>query len=297
MTARTLTPAAAFAVGSAGIAVGAGMDAVMKGLSLAIGAYDALLWRGFVAVAIAGVLYAAHRPTLPGRATMRLHVARGVVGAAMSVLFFWGLARVPMAQAIALTFIAPLIALFLAAVILKERVGGATVGASLLAFAGVLTILAGQARAELGHAAFLGALAVMGSALCYAFNLILMRAQSQVAGPIEVAFWQNLVVAATLALAAPWFAHLPELRHAPMVAAAAVLSTLWGVLLSWAYAHGEASYLAPTEYTAFVWAALLGWLVFGETLSPWTLAGAALIVAGCVIAARIRPIPLQEPHA
>ena len=52
------------------------------------------------------------------------------------------------------------------------------------------------------------------------------------------------------------------------------------MLLSWAYARAEASYLAATEYTAFLWAALFGWLVFGEPLSPFTVAGAALIVAG-----------------
>ena len=60
-----------------------------------------------------------------------------------------------------------------------------------------------------------------------------------------------------------------------------------GILLfAWAYARGEASYLAVTEYSAFLWAAALGWLVFGEPVSPYTLAGAVLIVGGCMIAAR-----------
>ena len=58
------------------------------------------------------------------------------------------------------------------------------------------------------------------------------------------------------------------------------------LLLSWAYARAEASYLAATEYTAFLWAALFGWLIFDEPLSPFTLAGAAMIVAGCILAAR-----------
>ena len=51
---------------------------------------------------------------------------------------------------------------------------------------------------------------------------------------------------------------------------------------------GQASYLAPTEYTSFLWAALFGFIIFGETVSPFTLAGAALIITGCVIAARGR---------
>ena len=65
-----------------------------------------------------------------------------------------------------------------------------------------------------------------------------------------------------------------------------MLSTASLLLLSWAYARAEASYLAATEYTSFLWAMLLGWLVFAETVSPFTLAGAALIVAGCILAAR-----------
>jgi S-adenosylmethionine uptake transporter len=125
--------------------------------------------------------------------------------------------------------------------------------------------------------------------VCYAFNIILMRAQSQVAGPIEVTFWQSLIVTAVFLLTAPWLLVVPSGSHAPMLLLAAVLATLSLLALAWAYAHGSASYLAPTEYTGFVWAAILGWIVFAEPLSPWTLAGATLIVAGCAIAARGTP--------
>jgi S-adenosylmethionine uptake transporter len=58
------------------------------------------------------------------------------------------------------------------------------------------------------------------------------------------------------------------------------------LLLSWAYARAEANYLATTEYTSFLWAMLFGWLFFEEVVSPFTLAGAALIVVGCILAAR-----------
>lgn len=298
MTNRALSPATAFAVATMGIAVFSIMDAVMKGLSLEMGAYNALLWRSFAGVIISGAFYAFVRAPWPTRPVLRIHLLRGAVSAVMAVLFFWGLARVPMAQAIALAFIAPIIALFLAAIILKERIGRATIVASAIALVGVLTILAGQARAELGPDAFRGALAILASAVCYAFNIILMRQQSQVATPIELTFWQSLTVCCCLALAAPWLAFVPEATHAPMLVLAAVLATSSLALLGWAYAHGEASYLAPTEYTSFVWAAALGWIVFQEPLSPWTLAGAALIVGGCLIAARVRPRALPpEPAA
>jgi S-adenosylmethionine uptake transporter len=279
---------AAFAVATLGIAVFSAMDAVVKGLSLALGAYNALLWRSFAGVAISGVLFVATRTAWPARPVMRVHLIRGSVSAVMAIAFFWGLARVPMAQAVALAFIAPLIALFLAAVLLKEHVGRTAIIASLLAIAGVGVILTGQARAEMGPEAFHGTLAILVSAVCYAYNIILMRQQALVAGPIEIAFFQSLIVSALFTLALPFFGAVPALVHLPAIIAAAALATVSLLLLSWAYARGQASYLAPTEYTSFLWAALFGFLVFGETVSPFTLAGAALIITGCVIAARGR---------
>ncbi len=281
--------AAAFAVAALGILVFSVMDAVMKGLVLALGVYTTMLWRSLAGVGVAGVLYAGTRAPWPTRAAMRLHLIRGVVSSVMALAFFWGLARVPMAQAIALAFIAPILSLFLAALVLKERVPRGSVIACLCAAVGVGLILTGQARADLGAEALAGTVAVLASAVCYAVNIVLMRAQAQVARPIEVAFWQNVIVGACLVPAAPWFASALPLEWWPTIAGAAMLVTASLLLLGWAYRHGPASYLAPTEYTSFIWAAILGWLVFGETLSPWTLAGAVAIVAGSLVAARSKP--------
>ncbi len=281
------TPLTAFLVGMIGIATFAVMDAVMKGLVLAIGTYATLLWRSFVGVGLAGSLFAANRPRWPTRATLNIHLSRGAVSTVMGVLFFWGLARVPLAQAIALAFIAPLIALVLAAAMLGERVAKRTIGASLVAFAGVAVIFIGQARTDLGRDALIGSLAIIVSALLYALNIILMRRQSQMAGPAEAAFFQNVTVSALLLAALPLLGtSVPAAGHWPWILLASVLSTASLLLLSWAYARAEASYLAATEYSSFLWAMLLGWLIFDETVSPYTLAGAALIVAGCIFAAR-----------
>lgn len=287
MAANRPTALVAFFVGSLGIATFSGMDAVMKGLVIALGIYPTMLWRMLSGVAMSGALFAA-RPNWPSRSTMRIHLFRGCLTFVMAMLFFWGLARVPLAQAIALAFIAPLIALFLAAVFLDETIGPKTIAASLVAFAGVILIFIGQAQADLGHEALLGSIAILASAVCYAVNIILMRSQAQVAGPIEIAFFQNLIVAVLLVLSWPLFdgAALPPSGQWPFILLAAFLSTASLLLLSWAYARAEASYLAATEYTSFLWAMLFGWLVFGETVSLFTLAGAALIVAGCILAAR-----------
>ena len=280
-------PLTAFFVGVLGIALFSGMDAVMKGLVLAIGTFATMFWRNLVGVGMSGALYLGRGAKWPSRSTMTLHVGRGALSTVMGFLFFWGLARVPLAQAIALAFIAPLIALYLAAVMLKETVGPRTIGASLVAFAGVLVIFVGQAQADLGRDATIGSIAILISAVCYAFNIIMMRQQSLAAGPTEIAFFQSLTVTVILAAFIPFVGvEIPGPGDWPWILFAASLAIASLLILSWAYARAEASYLAATEYTAFLWAALFGWLVFDEALSPFTLAGAAMIVAGCILAAR-----------
>lgn len=295
---RPTSPLTAFAVASLGIAIFSSMDAVMKGLVIALGTYNAVMWRLVAGVVISGVPFALARPGWPAWPVMRLHMVRAVVSAAMLFLFFWGLARVPMAQAIALAFIAPIIALFLAALVLKERITRAAIIASGLAFAGVLVILYGQSRAQLGQEAFLGAIAILASAVCYGWNIILMRQQSLVASATEVAFYQSALVALIFLPAAPVLLTLPPIEQAPAIILAALLATASLFLLSWAYARAQANYLAPTEYTAFLWATLWGWVVFGERVSAFTLAGALLIVGGCLIAARRRDTaPVADSEA
>jgi S-adenosylmethionine uptake transporter len=96
-----------------------------------------------------------------------------------------------------------------------------------------------------------------------------------------------MTVAAVLLLAVP-FAGLPPLPDSqwPMLLLAGVLAMMSMLLLAWAYARAGAAYLSTTEYSSFLWAIVLGWLAFEERVSSFTLGGAALIVAGCVLAAR-----------
>lgn len=280
-------PILVFLVCALGIALFSGMDAVMKSLVLAIGTFATMLWRNVVGLGMSGLLYLPSRTAWPARTVMRIHVIRGALSTAMGYLFFWGLAYVPLAQAIALAFIAPLIALYLASIILREQIGKRTIIGSLLAFAGIVLIFLGQAQADLGREALLGSSAILLSALLYAMNIILMRQQSLVAQPAEIAFFQSLTVATLLGVLALIIGvDIPAAVHWPWLAFAAALALASMLLLAWAYARAEASYLAGTEYTAFLWAALFGWLIFQEPLEALTVTGAALIVGGCFIAAR-----------
>ena len=296
-TIRASSSATAFAVASLGIASFSAMDAVMKALSLALGAYNAMFWRVLAGTLISGLLYFALRSPRPTREAMRVHLTRGIMSSVMAILFFWGLARVPLAQGVALSFVAPLIALYLAALLLKEQIERRAIGASLLGFAGVLVILSAQWQEQMGPEAFRGALAILASAALYAWNIILMRQQALVAKPVEIAFFNSMIVTGCYLLVAPFLAVVPAGEHLPSIVGSALLGLASLLLLSWAYARAQAQHLAPVEYTAFVWAALFGIIFFGEPVRVLSAAGAVMIVAACVIAAPRDPKQMTDPES
>lgn len=271
------------------------MDAAMKSLVLAIGVYNTVLWRSLLATLVAGGVWSGTGSTRPSLTVLRLHVLRAVVVGIVLISFFWGLARLPLAEAIALSFVAPLIALFLAALTLGEQIRRLAIWGSVAGTIGVVIIMAGQ----FGHTAYTsasvaGTASILFSAVFYAYNLVLMRKQALVARPLEVSFFQNLSLTILLGLAAPWLAvALPRDLWLP-IAGVTMLSLSGQFLMSWAYGRAEAQYLIPTEYSAFVWAIALGWFFFGEAVTWTTLAGAGLIIAGCLVAARSNP-KLAEP--
>jgi S-adenosylmethionine uptake transporter len=257
-----------------------------------------MAWRAVLATALTAALYLPLRKGWPSRTTMRIHLIRGAIMVPMSLTFFWGLARVPMAQAIALAFIAPLLSLFLAAILIGEKAGRRTATGSLVAFVGVIVIFVGQARADLGHDALMGSASILVSAMLYAFNIVLMRRQALAAGPIEIAFFQFLITGVgfwllALAAGAPAW---PAGQFGPLLIAT-LLAIAGMLLLAVAYARAGAAYLSSSEYSGFIWAAIFGWLLFDERVSPFTLAGAALIVGGCWIAARSVEHPGLEVSA
>ena len=287
-------PFVPFMVAAAGIGTFSLMDAAMKDLALSIGAYNAVMWRNSVGALLMGVLFVGTRQKWPPAHLLKMHLWRSIVVAVMAVSFFWSLTKLPLAEAIGLSFIAPVIALYLAAVMLKETIGKEAIWASLAGLGGVAIILAGRLSGHYTMDHVWGAAAVLFSAVVFAYNLILARRQAQVSGPIEIAFFQNLFVALTLGLVAPWFLQPIGMSDAPMVGASAALAVISLLLLSWAYARAEAQILIPVEYTAFVWAAFFGWLFFAEPVTLPVLLGTALIVGGSLIAARAKPVPVNQ---
>lgn len=291
-------PVQAFAAALGAVALLSVMDAVMKHLVIALGIFVVSVWRSLLNLGIAAALYLPRRLPWPTPATLRIHVVRGVIVTVMAMLFFWGIARVPLAQGIALTFIAPLIALLLAAVTLGEQVGSRSIAGSLAAFAGVVIIVLGQARAQLGEQVLAGSAAIIASALCYAVNIVMMRRQAKAAKPLEINFFQSLTVMVQWGIAI-LFLGPPQRPHGQVawLVLASLMSTGGGLLFAWAYARAEAGYLAITEYSGFLWASALGWILFSENVSLYTVGGATLIVAGCIVAATSKSAVPPEMEA
>ncbi len=277
-------PILAAVVGIAGFSA---MDVAIKGAALVVGVYTALLLRNLLGLAMIAPVWLAGPRTWPAPPVLRLHLLRSVVNAGMALLFFIAVTRLPLAEGIAISFISPLIALYLAAVVLGERIRRQAIAASLLGLAGVAVIVADRlGSGEASDEALIGVVAVLGSAVLYAFNLVLQRKLALLAGPIEVAMFQNLVIGALLLPFAPWLAVRPDWPTLGVIALGAAFATSALALLAWAYARAEAQVLMPIEYTAFLWAAVMGWYFFAEPLGLATLAGAVLIVLGCWLGTR-----------
>ena len=286
MTAVTQYP---MLIATLGILLFSMMDAVMKGQALAMGTYNAMFWRMAMGALLVAVLYLPTQPAPASGTVLRIHIIRAALTAVMAYLFFFGLTRIPLAQAIGLSFIAPIITLFLAVPILGERIGANAKLAAVLGFGGVMVVVGGELLAVDAGSDLLGMTAVLVSAVMYAFNLVLQRMQALIAQPLEIAFYQNVIVFLLLLVGVPfavtWPANAAQWGGAALAAAFAVTSLM---LMSLAYRQAEAQRLVAIEYTAFIWAAMLGWWFFAETVTARTLMGTGLIILGCLISARER---------
>lgn len=269
------------------------MDAFMKSAALAVGALTAAWLRSLLATGIALPLWLARGGSWPRREVLLLHLQRSTVATFMALTFFYALTKLPIAEAIAISFVAPLIALYLARIMLGETIRQQAILASILGFAGTLVIIAGKiGQADFDRDTALGLVAILSSAMLYAYSFILIRRQSQVAGPAEIATFHSGVSVLILGLAIPFLFEMPETAVLRDLGAAAVLTVIGAMGLAWAYARAEAQVLVPLEYSGFLWASLFGWLFFAEPLTMPTTIGTAIIITSCWVATRKRRVAI-----
>ncbi|MEM7780848.1 MAG: DMT family transporter [Pseudomonadota bacterium] len=266
------------------------MDAFMKEAATSTGAYTATLLRALIGAAIIAPFWLWRWRGWPEKATMKLHLERGVISAFMALSWFYALTKLPLAEAIAISFISPLVALYFARVLLGEVIQPQAILASVLGFFGTLVIIGGKiGQGDWDRDITLGLASLMFSALLYAYNFVVIRKQSQQAGPIEIATFHSGISGLVLLLFVPLLATAPLASSMLPIIAAAALTVAGAMAIAWAYARAEAQALVPIEYSGFLWASVLGWAFFREAVTLPTIAGTALIVAGCWLATRKKP--------
>lgn len=233
----------------------------------------------FVRNALALPMVAALVLAIGGRSALRtenlrLHALRGLLLVAGATLFFFGLKVLPLAEATSLIFAAPIFITALSVVLLGETVGLRRWAAVIVGFAGVLVIV------RPGAAAFQpSSLLVVGTALFYALFMISARWVGRGEDVWTMAVYVVLFPLLFSGLVVAFVWQPLELAHLLLFLGMAVFGTLGMMLITQAFRQAPAAIVAPFDYTALIWASLLGWLVWGEIPDEWTYAGAAVIIA------------------
>lgn len=263
------------------IAVGffALMDAVLKTLSARYPVLQIAALRGFTALPLV-FLYISWRGAWGTLRRLRwsLHVLRGVLGIVMLSLFTLGVRSLPLSAAYTLFFVAPLLITLLSVPVLKERVPRAHWWAIGVGFVGVLIALRPDAAALQSGLATLGGLAVLGAALCYAVTAVAGRLATRTDS--SEALILTMMVSMALGAGALAWPQWQPINSAdwPLLAALAVTGFCGQLAITEAFRHGQASTVAPFEYSALAWGVGLDWLVWHTLPGAHTWLGAAIVV-------------------
>lgn len=260
------------------IAVGAFsfMDAALKVLSGAYPPLQVAAMRGLSALPLVCVYVLWRRELhLLVRVRWPLHLLRGVISILMLSLFAFAIRQLALVQAYTIFFVAPLLITVLSIPLLKERVLPRHWAAIAVGMVGVVIALRPQGDGMLS----LGALAVLVAAACYALSAVLGRILCRTDAAVSLVFWSMamLSVGAGLLALPQWVPLAPE--HWPVAAGMAVTGFVGQFAITEAFRHGQASAVAPFEYTALAWAIVLDWLFWNTAPDGYSLAGGAVVIA------------------
>ncbi len=204
-----------------------------------------------------------------------LHLLRGVLAVLMMVGFVYSIARMPLSTAYTLFFIAPFLITALSVPILGERVGPRRWSAIFVGLVGVLVVLRPSGDGLMS----LAALAVLGAALCYAIGAITVRVLSRTDSTQSMVFWMlsSMALGAGLIALPSWVPVRSE--HWLLIAGIGAAGALGQYAITEAFSRGEASVIAPFEYTALGWGVALDLALWGVLPDRITWLGAGIIVA------------------
>lgn len=229
-----------------------------------------------------------------------VHSLRAALLVAATFLFFTSLKTLPLADALAIFFIQPILVTALGGVILGEAVDARRWGAVVLGFVGVLVILRpGVVPISAGS------LFALESGVALALYFLLSRWVAGGQSAIAVTLQTNTIAALALALFMPWVWVPPSAAQWTMLVALGLIASFGHFLILRAYDHAEASLLAPLAYCEMIMATTLGWLIFDDFPDGYTFAGVGILLAAALVLAwpnvpprlgpqRLAPSPPQD---
>ena len=206
------------------------------------------------------------------------HTVRGVVGFCHLSLLFLSFTLMPIADATALTFAAPLFLTALSVPFLGERVGVWRWTAVLAGLAGVL--IAVPPTGEIGA---LGLAVGLGSAACFALAMITVRKVSGTDSSITIAFTYTLIMTFLSGIATIFAWSTPSLSELLLLAGLGLIGGFGQFFLARAFERAPASVTAPFTYTAMIWAVLFGWIIWSDVPGLELWIGCAIVVASGLV--------------
>lgn len=258
------------------------MDATIKSLTPRYGAMQLTFFRFASGAVFALAIWGWWRTPMPSAGLWRMHLLRSALLMLTLGTYFHALSLLDLAQAVAMGYTAPIFISLLAMLLLHERPSRWIWAALVLGFVGAGIALAPELQRS-GSPRLVGLAYAGFSAISFAFVMVLTRRQAQRDNLPTFLLLQNLLPMAMLALPAALDWRPVAGGDLPAIVAVGALASIGLAAITWALRHMEASRIAPVEYSGFLWAAFLGYVVFGEVPSAYTLASAVAIVGGCLL--------------
>ncbi len=208
-------------------------------------------------------------------ANLPLQIVRSILLLATTVLFFFGVRLLPLAEASAIMFTSPILLSILAIPFLGEKVGPYRWAAIFVAFLGALVAV----RPGTGVMG-VGALFLLGCSFCNAFYQLITRKLRGTDEARTTLLYTALAGTVGASLAVPLVWTPIAAGDWPLFAALGVFGCLGHFTLIKAFQSAPATVVAPFSYASIIWAILYGFLFFGDLPDLWTLVGASIIAAG-----------------
>ena len=211
----------------------------------------------------------------------RLHAMRAAYGMIGMTLNFGAFVLLPLAEATTFSFTAPIFAVILSVILLKDRVGIYRSAAVALGFIGILVI----ARPGQAHFPLYGAAVALGGAFMVALISIQIAHLNRTEKPLTIVFWFAAFSTPFVALLLPFYMTSHDSTEWVLLAGIGVTGAAGQILLTTSLRFGPVASVIVMDYSSLIWATLYGWLIW-DTLPPAaTWLGAPMIIAAGVIIA------------